>query len=281
MPFSLIFTKLVRSALIFIAIVVASPAMATSLWDQIQASGEVRVGSIDNRVPFMYKKDDKLSGFTVRISEDLVSALSNAMGKPIKVTYVPTTWATVVLDLQAGRVDVMFTMAATPERAKALDLFGPLYDLQSVAISSSANTIGTQWSYFNNPQTPISVIAGSADETIAKNNLPNGQIRSMKDQAGAVLDVQSGNSKAWITSVVNALNIQKNNPNFNKTVVLKPVVTQSSGGGIRKDVDGRFHTFLNGWSFVYRASGASKKAMIDSITEAGLSVDALPKDFDL
>src|SRR4051812_19493218 len=84
-----------------------SRAATSSLWEQVTQTGVIRFGLIPSRVPYQWEKDGKLTGLSVRIGADLAATLEKTIGRRITVEHVTTTWATLILDLQAGKSDCM------------------------------------------------------------------------------------------------------------------------------------------------------------------------------
>ena len=134
---------------------------ADSAWQKIQDAATLRVGVIGGRPPYFCQVDGQWRGFSARMGHDAAAALSKAMEQPIKVEFVNTSWATVVLDLQAGKADVFFGMAQSPEREKALAMFGPLYALPNVAINAAGFNPGDKWEDYNKPEVTVSVAMGT------------------------------------------------------------------------------------------------------------------------
>jgi polar amino acid transport system substrate-binding protein len=145
------FARFLVRMFLFCALVAlpAARAMAqpASVWDQIAKTKVLHVGLIPNRPPYQWTKGGKNVGLAITMGEDLAATLSKAMGEPIRIDYVTSTWATVVLDIQSGNVDVFFGMAATDERRKAINMFGPVYSVPVVAVNRSGFQPG------NNSQT--------------------------------------------------------------------------------------------------------------------------------
>src|SRR4051812_42721152 len=74
---------------------------ATSLWDQVKATGVLRVAVISERPPYIVKAETGgYKGFSITMAQDLAKALEVTMEKSIKLEWVTTTWPTAVLDLQ-------------------------------------------------------------------------------------------------------------------------------------------------------------------------------------
>jgi polar amino acid transport system substrate-binding protein len=249
---------------------------ADSTWQKIQDAATLRVGVIGGRPPYFWQVDGQWHGFSAKMGHDAAAALSKAMEQPIKVEFVNTSWATVVLDLQAGKVDVFFGMAQSPEREKALATFGPLYALPNVAINAAGFSPGDKWEDYNKPEVKVSAAMGTTDEEAARKLLPNATIRAMKSFAEAVMDVQSKNASTLITTVLTGLGAMKENPNLKQLVVLQPLYALPSGGGTRRDADRRFVDFMQQWAAAYRAEGTCQKVIFEAMAEYGLDTKALP-----
>lgn len=250
------------------------------LWEQIKTTGTMRVGIISNRPPYIYDADGGYKGFSIVMAQDLAKALEVTMEKPIKIEWIKTTWPSSVLDIQANKIDIFFGFAFSPERAQAMDLVGPLYYVPEVAVLGHGQKFGDQWSDLNKSGINVTAAMGTTDEQAGRHYLPNATMRAMKSYGDAILDVQSGNSAALITSAIVGLGAMSSNPNLTDVRVLKPIVSGPSGAGVRKDGDGRFFTFCQGFSWVYRASGMSKKVILGSMADLGMSLSKVPQDIE-
>jgi polar amino acid transport system substrate-binding protein len=257
-----------------------APARAAphSIWDQVKDSGTMRVGIISDRPPYIYGVNGEYKGFSIVMAQDLAKALAVTMEKPIKIEWVITTWPSSVLDLQSNRIDIFFGFAFSPERAQAIDLVGPLYITPEVAILGRGQQFGDQWSDFNKAGVNVAAAMGTTDEAAGRAHMPQASMRAMKSYGDAILDVQSGHSVALITSAIVGLGAMSTNPNLANMRILKPIISGPSGGGVRKDGDGRFFAFCQGFSWAYRASGQSKKVILAAMTEAGMNASLLPPD---
>ncbi|MEO5699565.1 MAG: transporter substrate-binding domain-containing protein [Casimicrobiaceae bacterium] len=251
-------------------------AAAASTWESIAERGAVRVGVIPARPPYFWLDDGKWVGFSVVMGEDLAKSLSRKMGKDIKVEWVETSFTTIILDLQANKVDAFFGLSFSEERKKAIHLAGPLYSLPSVVLKAKGLAIGDQWADFNKPDVKVAVVMGTTDEQVARQFLPNAQIRALKGMGEAVLDIQSRNSVALVTTVLTGLGALKANKSLGTMAVLLPTNNAPSYGGTRRDGDDRFATFLQDWALAYRADGSAKRVIFNAMEKYGLDTAQLP-----
>jgi polar amino acid transport system substrate-binding protein len=265
------------AAAVLVMPVLRAVAAPSSVWERIVTTKTLRVGLIPNRPPYQWTNDGKNEGLAIRMGEDLAAALSKAMGEPIGIDYVTTTWGTLVLDIQSGAIDVFFGMVASEKRKMALNMFGPVYSVPVVAVNRNGFRPGDNWADYDKQDTRIATIMGTADEAAANQFLTHATLRSFKSLAGASLDVVSGNSDALVTSLLIALDAKRKNPVFANVTLLQPVQAFPSGGGTPKDSDGRFAAFTQKWSDEYRASGRGQQTIMAAISQAGLSVKDLPR----
>ncbi len=253
-------------------------AAQESDWDRIMRTGVVKVAVIPNRAPYFWDENKEWKGFTAEMSRDIVKGLSVAMNKELKTEWIITSYATVILDIQASKVDFFIGMAFSEERLKALNMFGPMWAVPNVAVNRKDFKIGDTWAVYNRPEVNIAVQMGTTDEDAARKFLPNAKIRGLKGFAETVLDVQSGNSQTFVASVLTGMGALKENPSLGDLVVLQPVFALPSGGGVRRDGDGRLFEWLQGWAWSYRNSGWSQRRIVESMKDAGLPVERLPPD---
>jgi polar amino acid transport system substrate-binding protein len=250
---------------------------ADSSWDVLVAGGTLRVGVIAARPPYFWKENGQWTGFSAQMGRDLAAALGKQMSKTVAIEFIETTFGTVILDIQANRIDVFFGLTYSEQRDKAVDLFGPLYVLPEVLLTTKGFTPADDtWAALDKPENRFSVVLGTTDEQAARRLLPHAQIRAMKGMAEAVMDVQTGYGQAMVTTVLVALGAMKDSPSFDRMLVPQPTLSQPSHGGTRRDGDGRFGAYLHDWAKDYRASGRAKEVILAAMHSYGLDVDKLP-----
>ena len=260
----------------------ARPALAAnSSWQSILDRGTVRIGVLQSHAPYHDLQGGKWVGFAIQMGLDCMAAVSEAMKKPLRAEYVETSLANVILDLQADKLDLYFGLTASAERRRAVSLFGPIYELPECAINARGFNPGDKWEDYNHPSISVAVVMGSTDEQAAQKKLPKADIRSLKSTAEAILDIQSGNSKVMINTLLSGMQARKQTPNLAAPIVLQPVFSQPSTGGTRKDGDGRFAAFLDEWVKGYRSSGRSKQVIMEALQQAGLDTANLPSTLQL
>jgi polar amino acid transport system substrate-binding protein len=269
---------LIGAVLMLLAMATASdtPAHAAGTWDEIVDRGTIRIGVIPARPPYFWQEDGKWVGFSAMMGSDLASAFGKEVNKDIHVEFVVTSWTSVILDIQADKIDAFFGLNHSEERDKAINLVGPLYSLPSVVLKAHGVEREDSWEAFNKPDVKIAVVMGTTDEKVAREKLPEAQIRALKGMGEAVLDIQSRNADAMVTTVLTGLGALKENKSIGSMAILQPVRTAPSFGGTRRDGDGRFATFMQDWASRYRSEGNPKRVILEAMKKFGLDTSQLP-----
>jgi polar amino acid transport system substrate-binding protein len=98
---------------------------AETVMARVQRTKIVRFGVVNGQPPYCYRDiaTGEWRGFLVDITKDLASQLGAG------VQPVESTWGNAVLDIQAGKVDLFFGLAPTPDRAKVVDFTKPLFQM--------------------------------------------------------------------------------------------------------------------------------------------------------
>ena len=256
----------------------AAFAQPQNVWDKISSSGEVSCGLISNFPPLSWKVPGpaEYEGYLVNICRAVAEGLSRDMKKFIAPKYVETTWATIILDIQSGRIDLGAGMSVTEERQKALDMPGPIYALSDAVVYRKGSTVLPKWEDYNNASVKVASTTGTSTEKTALERMPKATHLSFKQQNEVILAVQSGRADIMVASFVTAMTAMKEGKSaFGGIVLLEPRVEQPSSFGIRKDGDGRFNNFLQKWGDEARTSGRVTWLIYDSLIKSGFDIKAL------
>lgn len=157
----------------------ASHASATSV-DEIVKRGTVKIGVLSG-VPIYGTVDEK--GNPAGYDIDVARVLATYLG--VKAELVPLTPPARIPALQAGKVDFLVaTLAATPERAKAVMFTAPYSAFQMVIFSAKSAALD-KLADLNGKR--IGVNRGSSQETaLVRANIPGLQIIRYQDDATVV-----------------------------------------------------------------------------------------------
>lgn len=238
---------------------------------RILDSKKLRIGGVANGAPWTTKDQNtgKWGGHFV----DIASALAADMGAQLEV--VETTWGTAILDLQAGKIDVMFGMNPTPKRALSVNFSGPVYNSGLVMIVRPGVTAKT-WSDFNKPDMKIGVDMGSAHDQIATRLCPKAQITRFSTLDQATMALSGGKVDAQCIFWLGGVRAVKQLPSLGKVVAPTPIAGVSSNAALLREPDDTMRVFLNTWIGYAQGIGLIHEAVQASLEKLGLTLKDIP-----
>lgn len=261
----------------------SAPVAAESLWEKIERTGEVVCGGIQNYKPtsFYTGSDLEYEGYGPNVCRQMVADLSTEMGKPLEVKWRETTWQAIVLDLQAGRIDIFPGMSATEERRKALDLPGPLYRLTDCVIAGKNSEAFKTWEEYNTDKSTFAMVTGTAHVKFLKDDVPNAKIMSLKEMNETVMAIQAGRADYLLQELpICMTTYSASRDSFSDFVVPTPARGSESVAGLRRDGDGRLRDFIQKWAETKRADGTIAPLLINGFIAAGMDTSILPEGIE-
>lgn len=236
----------------------AAAASAQSTIEKIQSEGVLRVGMADS-VPMQYKDaaSGEWRGYNVDLAHDLVEVLG------VELEIVDATWATLIPGMTAGRWDIaLVDMFATPKRAVTVMFTDQYFQTRMVVMGNTGeNKRLDSWEALDSEGRTIVVLAGTADEQVARDNFPNAAINPMVAEglAAPLLEVAAGRADAIVSSEINMRLYLAQNPDAPLEIVepSRGIATQGYAYAIRPG-DVHLLNFLNTWIRSNQATGLSE-----------------------
>lgn len=233
-------------------------ASAQSTLQDIQSEGVLRVGMADS-VPMQYK--DVASGQWRGYNVDLGNQLADILG--VKLEIVDATWATLIPGLVAGRWDIaLVDMFATPKRAATVMFTDPYFRTRMVVMGNTRRKLDS-WEDLNRDGNTIVVLAGTADEQVARDHFPNATVNPMVAEglAAPILEVAAGRARAIVSSEINMRLYIARNPSAPLEIVepSRGIAAQGYAYAIRPG-DVHLLNFLNTWIRSNQATGIHERA---------------------
>jgi cyclohexadienyl dehydratase len=184
----------------------------TSILDKIQARGYLKVGTTGDYKPFSYKATNltalpstpAINTTYIGADIDMAQSLSNSLGLPHPVEFVPTAWANLTSDLVAHRFDVaMSGVSITLARAQkaffssAIQRAGKAAcvrcsDLSSLGSLAAIDAAGVK----------VAVNPGGTNEAFDRANLKAATIVVVPDNNAVYKAVMDGDADAMISDVI-------------------------------------------------------------------------------
>lgn len=242
-----------KAAVAFAGAAVANLSFAQSEDDvlkRVLGSGELHVGAVAAAVPYYVKNRE--TGEWEGFCPDFAESFAKSLG--VKAKFVETTWGNSVLDLQSGKIDVMFGAGPTPARRKVLDFSIPLFHNTFTAVCRKGVEVKT-WEELNKPSMRVAVDLGSNQDAFATAQLPKAQILRFTQSSEATLAVQSGRADCQALVVLLAEPLVKLQPQVGTMYVPSPVSTSDVTVAVDKGVGDALLKRLNAWITEARSKG--------------------------
>lgn len=239
--------------------------------DAIRRRGILRIGVFNGTAPY-YEKNlitGEWDGFCVSMGKDLAEHIGVALG------LVETTWGNSVMDLQSGKIDVMFALSDTPERAKVVDFTKAMMDNTFTVIAKRDRQIDI-WDDLNKPEIRVAVDLGSTQDLFARKMLPRCQLVALKTADETVVSLQSGRTDMVIqVALMSVVTVRKLGKRY-KVFVPEPLNSQPTTIGVRKEANGEFRDFLDEWLAIRRKAGKVNDWIVKSLSLVGVQKSDLP-----
>ena len=199
--------------------------------DEIISRGVLKVGTTGDYKPFTHLKDGKYEGYDIEVAKLLAEELG------VKVEFVPTTWKTLLPDLNEGKYDIaMGGITRTIKRqieAQMSDpylVFGKCY-LVRKGEKEKYNSIEA----VNKPKVRVGVNIGGTNEIFANEHLSKATIVRYKNNLDVPVAVEKGEVDVMVTETPEAVIYEKNNPKLEGSLAYTPLTKSQMGYVVSKE----------------------------------------------
>ena len=257
----------------------AAPAQSQPEWtiDRIAHAKVLRIAALPGEAPY-FNKDiatGEWSGMCIEMAKDIAGVFD------AKVEYLELTYGNSVLDLQANKIDLAFSLNPTPKRALVIDFTHAFY-LHGFGMVGKKGFHASNWSELNNPDLKIAVDIGSVHEIAARRFAPKATIIALKARDDCILAVQSGRAECVILAVNLGLTAVKKNPALGEFQMLhQPRVQLPTCMGVRMESDKRWRDFLNAWVDYNRGIQQIREWLYAGLAINGVKPEDVPPDVEL
>jgi polar amino acid transport system substrate-binding protein len=238
---------------------------------RVRSSGHLRTGVIAGAEPFFHKDlvGGTWTGACLSMAHDLAAGLG------VTLDLVEAQWGTSVMDLQAGKIDVMFALSPSPQRALVMEFSDIAFNNPFTAIVRPGLNVSS-WSDLDKPEIRVAFDAGSSHDVFVRRTLTHCTPVAVATPTDAAMALQTGRADCVVQVVVMAAVMHARAPGMGALVMPKPVSHQPSCIGIPAENSERFLVYINNWLLYNRSSGMIQKWMIDALKEQGVAADSLP-----
>jgi polar amino acid transport system substrate-binding protein len=237
----------------------------------IKQRGSLRVGV--TQAPPWYSKDPKSGEWSSGVGVSMGKAMATSLG--VKFEPVEVTWGTAIAALQGNRIDLMFMMDATPERAQAVDFPPTPLLFYSLAVLARDDLPVKAWSDLNQPNVRIAVPQASSMDKYLTENVGKAAIQRFPGNPEAIAAFQSGRVDA-VCLFHPPLLAARQRLGTGKIVVPSPAYSQASSVALRKEDDKSFVGWVDKEIAQFYKSGQTQKWYEEFLAGFGLDPKSAP-----
>jgi polar amino acid transport system substrate-binding protein len=254
------------------ATLIGAPALSQQggTLDQIKQRGSLRVGV--TQAPPWYSKDARTGEWSSGVGVSLGKAMAAALGarfEPVEVT-----WGTAIAALQANRIDIMYVLDATPERAQAVDFPKSPLLYYSLAVLAKDDLPVRTWEDLNKPEIRIAVPQATSMDRFLTNSVARAAIQRFPGNTEAIAAFQSGRVEA-VCLFHPPLIAARQRLGAGKIVVPQPTQSNPSSAAVRKG-DTAFVEWVDGQIAEYYRTRQIQAWYEEFLTGFGLDPKAAP-----
>jgi len=202
---------------------------AGSTIDRIKRGKVLRIAALPGEAPYFNKDiaSGTWSGMCIEMAKDIAGVFDG------QVEYLESTYGNSVLDLQANKIDLAFSLNPTPKRALVIDFTHAFY-LHGFGMVGKKGFHAANWSDLNQPDIKVAVDIGSVHEIAARRFAPKATIIALKARDDCILAVQTGRADCVILAVNLGLTAVKHSPSLGEFQLLhQPRVQLPTCMGLR------------------------------------------------
>jgi polar amino acid transport system substrate-binding protein len=238
--------------------------------EEARKRGTLRVGV--TQAPPWYSKNPTTGEWSSGVGVSLGQAMAKALG--VKFEAVEVTWGTAIAALQANKIDIMYVLDATPERASAVDFPAAPLLFYSLAVLAKDDLPVKAWEDLNKETVKIAVPQATSMDKFLTENVSKAAIQRFPGNTEAIAAFQSGRVDA-VCLFHPPLIAARQRLGQGKIVVPTPAQAVPSSAAIRKG-DTAFVEWVNKEITGYYQSGQIQTWYEEFLTGFGLDPKAAP-----
>jgi len=241
----------------FVATLHGTPALAqqaaqTSLLNQIQERGVLKVGTTGDYYPMTFRD----VGQTDFVGHQIDAARELAKDLGVEVEFVTTDWKTMITGLQASRYDIaMSGTSMSLSRAKVVGMSTPwgINGFVPIVLKQNVDRFKT-WDDLNSTDVTAGVTLGTTMEDYIRAELPNAKIRSVESPGNGWQEVLAGRSDYTVTTLIEASGLQER---YDQIQMIFPDQARSTlPMAFLTPIDDQvWLNYVNNWIFLKQSAG--------------------------
>ena len=258
------------SSVLTVAVPSALVAQTAGTLDEVKKRGTLRVGV--TQAPPWYSKNPQSGEWSSGVGVSLGKAMAATLG--VKFEAVEVSWGTAIAALQSNKIDLMYVLDATPERAQAVDFPKSPLLFYSLAVLAADGLAVKTWEDLNKPEVKIAVPQATSMDKVLTENVAKAQIQRFPGNTEAIAAFQAGRVDA-VCLFHPPLIAARQRLGTGKIVVPLPAQSNPSSVAVRKG-DTAFVEWVDKEIAGYYTSRKIQVWYEDFLKEFGLDPKAAP-----
>ena len=238
--------------------------------ETVKGRGTLLVGV--TQAPPWFSKDPKSGEWTSGLGISMGKAMAQTLG--VKMETVEVTWGNSIAALQGNKIDLMFTIDATPERRQAVDFPTAPLLFYSLAVLVKDGLAVKAWEDLNKAGVRIAVPQASSMDRFVTEHTPKADIQRFPGNAEAIAAFQANRVEA-VCLFHPPLLAARQRLGFGQIIVPTPAPSQASSVALRKD-DPDFVAWVDKQIAGFYQSGQTQKWYEQALSEFGLDPKLAP-----
>jgi polar amino acid transport system substrate-binding protein len=185
------------------------------------------------------------------------------------------TWGTAIAALQSNKIDIMYMLDATPERAQAVDFPKAPLLFYSLAVLARDDLNVSKWEDLNQASVRIAVPQASSMDRFLSENVGKANIQRFPGNPEAIAAFQAGRADA-VCLFHPPLLAARQRLGRGKIVVPTPAQSQPSSAAVRREDNKDFLAFVDDALLTHYKSGQTQKWYEEFLVGFGLDPKASP-----
>ena len=214
---------LLLAAAAVLGLLAAPAAQAGERLDRIMEKKLLRVGTPGDYRPFAIKTEGGYSGHDI----DLIELIAKELG--VRIEYVPTTWKTLLPDLQADRFDIAIGgITRNVARLSQADMLPGYAPFGKVALVRAEHKDRfTTLQSLNQPDVRVIKNPGGTNELFVDAHLGQAQVRTHEHNAQIPALIAEGQGDVMITETYEALHYARADPRLHAAFIEQPLTPRN------------------------------------------------------
>jgi polar amino acid transport system substrate-binding protein len=244
---------------------------AQSTWNAIKERGSLRIGV--TQAPPWFSKDPKTGEWSSGLCISAGTEMAKTLG--VKLETVEVNWGTAIAALQADKIDLMFMLDATPERAMSVDFPSQPLLYYSLAVLARDDLEVKAWTDLDKAEVSIAVPQATSMDAFLTRTVPKADVQRFPGNAEAIAAFQSGRVDA-VSLFHPPLLAALKKLGRGKIVIPSPAFSSPSSVAVRKEDDKTFRDWIDHAIFYYYQTGQTQRWYEDFLSEFGLDPKKSP-----